>query len=83
MCSSDLLTLTPGFHRKELSVVGSSDGEDYAAHARWWWPHVSPVLAALYPLTVPAAGLPGLYARLGRPDRPVSVLVDWKTSAPP
>lgn len=77
------LTLTPDFHRKELSVVGSSDGEDYAAHARWWWPHVSPVLAALYPLTVPAAGLPGLYARLGRPDRPVSVLVDWETGAPP
>lgn len=72
------LTLSPDFHRKELSVVASSDGEDYAAHARWWWRHVSPVLEALYPLTVAATNLPGLYARLDSPDRPVSVLVDWE-----
>ncbi|AKH18039.1 zinc-dependent alcohol dehydrogenase [Deinococcus soli (ex Cha et al. 2016)] len=72
------LTLTPDFHRKELSVVASSDGEDYAAHARWWWRHVSPVLEAMYPLTVAATDLPGLYARLDSPDRPVSVLVDWE-----
>lgn len=71
------LTLTPDFHRKELSVVASSDGEDYAAHARWWWRHVNPVLEALYPVTVAAADLPDLYARLSRPDRPVSALVEW------
>ncbi|GGN31007.1 zinc-dependent alcohol dehydrogenase [Deinococcus daejeonensis] len=71
------LTLTPDFHRKELSVVASSDGEDYAAHARWWWRNVSPVLEALYPVTVAAANLPDLYARLSTPDRPVSALVEW------
>ena len=71
------LTLTPDFHRKELSVVASSDGEDYAAHARWWWRNVSPVLEALYPVTVAAADLPDLYARLSTPDRPVSALVEW------
>lgn len=71
------LTLTPDFHRKELSVVASSDGEDYAVHARWWWRNVSPVLEALYPVTVAAADLPDLYARLSTPDRPVSALVEW------
>lgn len=71
------LTLTPDFHRKELSVVASSDGEDYAAHARWWWRNVSPVLEALYPVTVAAADLPDLYDRLSTPDRPVSALVEW------
>ena len=71
------LTLTPDFHRKELSVVASSDGEDYAVHARWWWRNVSPVLEALYPVTVAAADLPDLYARLSTPDRTVSALVEW------
>lgn len=71
------LTLTPDFHRKELSVVASSDGEDYAVHARWWWRNVNPVLEALYPVTVAAADLPDLYACLSTPDRPVSALVEW------
>src|SRR6185312_13370108 len=31
------LTLTPAFHRKELRIVGSSDGWDYHAHARWFF----------------------------------------------
>ena len=30
------LTLTPHFHARELSVVGSSDGWDYHAHAAWF-----------------------------------------------
>lgn len=31
------LILTPAFHEKELSVVGSSDGWDYQEHASWFF----------------------------------------------
>ena len=31
------LVLAPTFHKKELSVVGSSDGWDYQEHARWYF----------------------------------------------
>lgn len=41
------LTLTPDFHRKELRVVGSSDGWDYQAHARWFFARPSDQLEPL------------------------------------
>ncbi|WP_407540807.1 hypothetical protein Q0M94_05265 [Deinococcus radiomollis] len=31
------LILSPLFHRHELTVIASSDGEDYSAYARWLW----------------------------------------------
>ncbi|GAC1625467.1 MAG: alcohol dehydrogenase catalytic domain-containing protein [Ktedonobacteraceae bacterium] len=31
------LVLMPTFHEKELRVVGSSDGEDYQGHAKWFF----------------------------------------------
>ena len=31
------LVLTPAFHKKELQIVGSSDGLDYQEHARWFF----------------------------------------------
>jgi alcohol dehydrogenase len=31
------LVLAPGFHTKELRVIGSSDGWDYQAHAAWYF----------------------------------------------
>lgn len=31
------LVLTSAFHEKELRIVGSSDGLDYQAHARWFF----------------------------------------------
>ena len=31
------LILTPDFHEKELSIVGSSDGWDYQQHAQWYF----------------------------------------------
>jgi alcohol dehydrogenase len=34
------LTLTPAFHEKELSLVGSSDGWDYQEHAKWFFNQV-------------------------------------------
>lgn len=33
------LVLPPACHTRELSVVASSDGEDYAAYAAWLWRH--------------------------------------------
>lgn len=34
------LTLTPAFHAKELTVVGSSDGLDYRAYAMQYWSYL-------------------------------------------
>jgi alcohol dehydrogenase len=31
------MTLTPAFHKKELTIVASSDGEEYRAHASWYF----------------------------------------------
>lgn len=36
----EALRLQPEFHTKELTIVGSSDGWDYAAHAAWWFDYV-------------------------------------------
>lgn len=71
------LTLPPAFHARELSVVGSSDGEDYAAYARWLWAHAEPVLGTLFERTVRPGDLPDLYRELTGWPRPVSAAVDW------
>lgn len=34
------LVITPAFHKKELSVSGSSDGWDYQEHAKWYFQFV-------------------------------------------
>ena len=71
------LGLPPAFHTRELSVVASSDGEDYAAYARWLWMNGDPTLESLFGQTITPIELPALYARLHTWPRPVSVLVDW------
>ncbi|MVN85547.1 theronine dehydrogenase [Deinococcus sp. HMF7620] len=72
------LSLPPAFHQREVQVVGSSDGEDYAAYAHWLWAHAEPRLDHLFPLTVRPADLPGLYSQLQARGRPVSAVVDWR-----
>lgn len=72
------LTLPRKFHERELRVVGSSDGEDYAGYARWLWAHAEPELAAVFEDTVTPADLPATFERLRRWPRPVSVLVRWR-----
>ena len=50
------LVLRPAFHEHELRVIGSSDGEDYRAHAAWFLPRaqtVAAILRSLFELTVP------------------------------
>ena len=73
------LELTPPFHQKELRVVGSSDGENYRGHARWFFalPDLFK-LTALFDLEVDAADLPETFTRIARGElRPVKVLVHY------
>lgn len=74
------LGLPPAFHARELTVVASSDGEDYAAYARWLWDHPEPLLARLFGVTVTPAELPAAFARLRAWPRPVSLVADWAAS---
>lgn len=71
------LGLPPAFHARELSVMASSDGEDYHAYAGWLWANADPVLALLFSETVRADNLPAAFLACERWPRPVSVAVDW------
>ncbi|WP_424950366.1 alcohol dehydrogenase catalytic domain-containing protein [Deinococcus sp.] len=72
------LGLSPAFHRRELTVMASSDGEDYPAYARWLWPHADPLLEELFGASLPASALAFVLPALDKdPQRPVSVVLDW------
>lgn len=61
------LTLTPLFHERELTVIGSSDCRDYALHAQWYFPIVrgsGHELAQLFDKRILAAELADAFARL-------------------
>lgn len=61
------LTLTPVFHERELTVIGSSDCRDYASHAQWYFPIVrgsGHELAQLFDKRILAAELADAFARL-------------------
>ena len=80
----DSLVLTPAFHEKELQIVGSSDGEDYAGYAAWYWPHVRhdwKQLAQLFWHSVAFDDLPEAFADMaGQAVVPVKVLVRYPRS---
>ncbi|MCG8350257.1 MAG: zinc-binding alcohol dehydrogenase [Chloroflexales bacterium] len=75
------LTLTPAFHTKELTVVGSSDGLDYRAYAAWFWDLVRTErypLASVFEQTVEAPALPEVFAHLAAADPcPLKVFVQY------
>lgn len=75
------LTLTPDFHQKELRVVGSSDGWDYHAHARWFFEQAAgdeSLLKQLFQWTVTAGDLPDTFRRLATATpRPIKVFVRY------
>jgi alcohol dehydrogenase len=75
------LTLTPDFHRKELEVVGSSDGWDYHQHARWFFERTrdqADLLTLLFQWRVSADELIDTFRRLAEgPERPVKVFVRY------
>jgi alcohol dehydrogenase len=75
------LTLQPEFHRKELHIVGSSDGWDYQEHARWFFAHPRSqleLLRQLFEWSIEAGELPITFDRLAHGvDRPIKVLVRY------
>jgi len=75
------LTLAPAFHAKELTVVGTSDGWDYHAHAAWYFDalrHDRHDLAQVFDLEVPADDLPATFERLAADRRAaIKVLVRY------
>ena len=76
------LELSPQFHQKELRVVGSSDGENYPEHARWFLnlPDLSK-LSALFELIVDAEALPQTFEALAEGEvQPIKVLVRYNAS---
>ena len=74
------LTLPPSFRSRELSVVASSDGEDYQSYAAWLWQQSGTPLERLYTQTIRPADLIGAFATLQTLPRPVSLVVDWRDS---
>lgn len=73
------LVLTPEFHARELSVVASSDGEDYPGYARAFfdhWRETRGALEELFTLRVSARELPETFERL-LADPPVKVFVSY------
>jgi alcohol dehydrogenase len=75
------LILPPSFHARELSVVASSDGEDYQGYAQWLWQQPTSLLERLFEHTVRPSDLIATFARLRQMPRPVSVVVDWQPSS--
>jgi len=75
------LVLIPSFHRKELSIVGSSDGWDYQQHAHWYFEQIkagAPALEDLFDAHVSADGLATLFAQIaGGEATPVKALVRY------
>ncbi|WP_425147664.1 zinc-dependent alcohol dehydrogenase [Deinococcus sp.] len=74
------LVLPPDFHSRELSVVASSDGEDYHRYAGWLWKQSGTLLEQLYASTVRPADLIAAFDSLQSVPRPVSLVVDWRHS---
>jgi len=80
----ETLSLEPDFHEKELSVVGSSDGWDYAGHARWYFDllrrdeSLRRNLESLFELRVSAKELPHVFEKTAAGDvSPIKVLVEY------
>ncbi|WP_231881557.1 zinc-dependent alcohol dehydrogenase [Deinococcus puniceus] len=71
------LALPAAFHERELSLVASSDGDNYHAYAAWLWVNAHPLLERLFEVTVSPAELIPMFERLRRWPRPVSVVADW------
>ena len=80
------LTLTPTFHKKELMIVGSSDGWDYQEHAKWFFNFVSehiPKLEELFDYQTTADNLIATFELLATGAIvPIKVLVYYNTDNP-
>jgi len=76
------LVLAPAFHEKELSIVASSDGWDYQAHAAWYFNEVQQHpshLERLFDLHVSSNELIATFAQLATGSiHPIKVLVHYE-----
>jgi alcohol dehydrogenase len=77
------LTLIPEFHRKELRIVGSSDGWDYHEHARWFFERAAgeaELLTRLFQWHVTSNELIETFQRLTHGlERPIKVFVRYRS----
>ena len=74
------LTLTPEFHARELSIVASSDGEDYPGYAKTFlehWLGTRAPLDKLFTLRISARELPKTFERLNA-EKPIKVFVNYR-----
>lgn len=80
------LVLRPQFHENELRVVGSSDGEDYRAHAAWFLPRAqtaAATLCSLFESTVEANDLADVLLSVANSKRPpLKILVRYSGQNP-
>ena len=76
------LILTPSFHQKELTIVGSSDGWDYQEHAKWYFtvvPEYISVLEQIFDSKIRDDSLISTFEHMASGTiRPVKVLVQYK-----
>jgi alcohol dehydrogenase len=73
--------LQPDFYRKELKVVGSSDGWDYKKHSKWYFEQIkdkSSGLRELFEKTINFEELPECFEELDTGNSsPIKVLVNY------
>jgi alcohol dehydrogenase len=77
------LVLAPAFHEKELSVVGSSDGWDYHAHAAWYFAIVRQERGALeeiFDRRIVADELMAMFERLATSEETATKVFVWYAS---
>lgn len=76
------LVLSPAFHEKEQTVIGSSDGLDYQAYATWFFEHApraAYVLQRVFELETSADELPHVFSRIANAElRPLKALVRYQ-----
>jgi alcohol dehydrogenase len=76
------LTLAPHFHEKELRIVASSDGWEYAAHAAWYFEMVrthGQTMEDIFDCEVAADELPATFERMATGEtRPIKVFVRYE-----
>lgn len=77
------LVLSPAFHHKELTVIGSSDGWDYQRHAQWFFDYVQrekPPLDLLFDTRIKHTQLPETFAQLANGSlSAIKVFVDYQS----
>jgi alcohol dehydrogenase len=78
--NKDLFYLNEDFYRKELRIVGSSDGWDYRKHAEWFFEECvrAPYLSRIFEHQITSNELIDCFERLSKKDiNPVKVLVKY------